>query len=258
MKGVVFSCSSARTVFKSWMPPIATIRRSEMTSLCFFSRNSVRAWWPSDASSIFSKPSLLSTRRVVPPSSSDHRPRAMVLLGRWETAIAAAAHLTRNLLTGDETLSGSLRFGREGPSASPFLVGLPGSASPLYYGHGGTSSLRGVFLAVTSPVTSGVRSRLTETHTREELPLPRFLRLSTVAALVGSVLLPFSSSAQAQFGVEIGPRGPRLYEEREPPPRYIERRRRVIEEDYDDCRWIIRRYTNRFGERVERRERVCD
>ena len=90
----------------------------------------------------------------------------------------------------------------------------------------------------------------------EELPLPRFLMVPTLAALLGSVLLP--SSAQAQFGVEIGPRGPRLYEEREPPPRYIERRRRVIEEDYDDCRWIIRRYTNRFGERVERRERVCD
>ena len=99
---------------------------------------------------------------------------------------------------------------------------------------------------------------LPSTDSTKELPLPRFLMLSTAAALVGSVLLPFSSPAQAQFGVEIGPRGPRLYEEREPPPRYIERRRRVIEEDYDDCRWIIRRYTNRFGERVERRERVCD
>ena len=112
---------------------------------------------------------------------------------------------------------------------------------------------------MTPPRHFGVRSGPTEdAYSRKELPLPRFLMLSTVAALVGSVLLPFTSPAQAQFGVEIGPRGPRLYEEREPPPRYIERRRRVIEEDYDDCRWIIRRYTNRFGERVERRERVCD
>ena len=84
-----------------------------------------------------------------------------------------------------------------------------------------------------------------------------FLITSTFAALIGSVTLSLCSPAQAQLGIEIGPGGPRVYEERER-PRYIERRRRVIEEDDEDCRWVVRRYTNRFGERVERRERVCD
>ena len=57
---------------------------------------------------------------------------------------------------------------------------------------------------------------------------------------------------------EIGPRGPRIYDDRDREPRY-ERRRRVIEEDDDDdCRIVERRSINRFGERVVRRERICD
>ena len=86
----------------------------------------------------------------------------------------------------------------------------------------------------------------------------RRLVLLAFAGLVGSVAPSLFSSAQAQVGVEIGPRGPRIYDDRDREPRY-ERRRRVIEEhDDDDCRIVERRSINRFGERVVRRERICD
>jgi hypothetical protein len=87
----------------------------------------------------------------------------------------------------------------------------------------------------------------------------RRLVLLAFAGLVGSVAPSLFSSAQAQVGVEIGPRGPRIYDDRgRDHPRY-ERRRRVIEEDDDDdCRIVERRSINRFGERVVRRERICD
>ena len=69
---------------------------------------------------------------------------------------------------------------------------------------------------MTPPRHFGVRSGPTEdAYSTKELPLPRFLMLSPLRA--GRLrFVPFSSSAQAQFGVEIGPRGPRLYEEQEP------------------------------------------
>ncbi len=89
----------------------------------------------------------------------------------------------------------------------------------------------------------------------------RRLVLLAFAGLVGSVAPSLFSSAQAQVGVEIGPRGPRIYDDRDREPRYerYERRRRVIEEDDDvDCRIVERRSINRFGERVVRRERICD
>jgi len=92
----------------------------------------------------------------------------------------------------------------------------------------------------------------------------RRLVLLAFAGLVGSVAPSLFSSAQAQVGVEIGPRGPRIYDDRDRDrePRYerYERRRRVIvEEDGDvDCRIVERRSINRFGERVVRRERICD
>ena len=86
----------------------------------------------------------------------------------------------------------------------------------------------------------------------------RRLVLLAFAGLVGSVAPSLFSSAQAQVGVEIGPRGPRIYDDRDREPRY-ERRRRVIEEDDDvDCRIVERRSINRFGERVVRRQRICD
>jgi hypothetical protein len=79
------------------------------------------------------------------------------------------------------------------------------------------------------------------------------------AALAGSVAPSAWSPAYAQVGIELGARGPRVYDDRRYDNRYERRGRRVIEEDDDDdCRMVVRRYTNRFGERVVRRERVCD
>jgi hypothetical protein len=93
----------------------------------------------------------------------------------------------------------------------------------------------------------------------ETIPVQRLFMLSIFAVLVGSVAPSPWSPAHAQVGIEIGPRGPRVYDDRRYDDRYERRRRRIIEEDDDDdCRVIVRRYTNRFGERVVRRERVCD
>ena len=87
----------------------------------------------------------------------------------------------------------------------------------------------------------------------------RQLVLLAFAGLVGSVAPSLFSSAQAQVGVEIGPRGPRIYDDRDRAPRYERRRRVIVEEDDDvDCRIVERRSINRFGERVVRRERICD
>ena len=89
--------------------------------------------------------------------------------------------------------------------------------------------------------------------------MQRLLMLSIFAAVVGVVAPSPWSPADAQVGIELGPRGPRVYDDRRYDDRYERRRRRVIEEDDDDdCRMVVRRYTNRFGERMVRRERVCD
>lgn len=83
-------------------------------------------------------------------------------------------------------------------------------------------------------------------------------------AVVGVAAL--SAPAQAQIGIEFGIGrpvygAPRYYE----PPAYrrqIERRvyrdRPVIADDDEECRVIVRRRVNRFGEVVIRRVRVCD
>ena len=87
----------------------------------------------------------------------------------------------------------------------------------------------------------------------------RRLVLLAFAGLIGSVAPSLFSSAQAQVGVEIGPRGPRIYDDRDREHRYERRRRVIVEEDDDvDCRVVERRSINRFGERVVRRERICD
>ena len=74
-----------------------------------------------------------------------------------------------------------------------------------------------------------------------------------------------ASPAQAQFGIEVSPRGPRVYDDR---PTIVERRRRIVEEPIverrvirrpaRECRVVVDRRVNRFGERVVRRTRVCD
>ncbi len=77
--------------------------------------------------------------------------------------------------------------------------------------------------------------------------------LATAALTLGA------AAAQAQVGIEIGPNGPRIYQEN--PYRPVERRveRRVyVEDDREECRTEIRRRINRFGERVESRVRICE
>lgn len=89
------------------------------------------------------------------------------------------------------------------------------------------------------------------------------LRIVSAAALalgVAGGALVFSGPAQAQVGIElgIGPGGPRVqtYDDSYRP---AERRRRVIvEEDDENCRLVVRRRTNEYGEVVTRRTRVCD
>ena len=87
--------------------------------------------------------------------------------------------------------------------------------------------------------------------------------LFTAATLgLGGAMAVATTPAQAQVGVEIGPGGARIYENR--PHHYgpvVERRRverRVVVDDDSDCRVEVRRRINRFGERVVTRTRICD
>lgn len=87
--------------------------------------------------------------------------------------------------------------------------------------------------------------------------------LMTAAALgLGGIVAGTSLPAQAQVGLEVGPGGVRVYEQRDRPYRpVVERRRverRVIVDDSDDCRVEVRRRINRYGERVTRRVTICD
>lgn len=88
--------------------------------------------------------------------------------------------------------------------------------------------------------------------------------------LIGAVLAgvtALSAPAQAQFSVELGVGAPyygppRVYER----PYYrpvIERRLYrsrpvIVDDDEEECRFIVRRRVNRYGELVVRRIRVCD
>jgi hypothetical protein len=89
------------------------------------------------------------------------------------------------------------------------------------------------------------------------------LLMTAVAALgFGSFMTSASTPAQAQVGLEVGPGGVRVYEERDRPYRpVVERRRverRVVVDDDRDCRVEVRRRINRFGEREVRRVEICD
>ncbi len=86
------------------------------------------------------------------------------------------------------------------------------------------------------------------------------LLISTVAAISLAAVAAASTPASAQdirFG--IGPGGPRVgvYDER---PAVVERRvvRRSYDDDDGDCRVIIKRRVNAYGETVVKRTRVCD
>lgn len=88
----------------------------------------------------------------------------------------------------------------------------------------------------------------------------RFLITTASAALLAGATLGASAPAQAQVGIEIGPRGPRVYDgPREEYRPVIERReRRVIVDDEEECEMVTQRRVNRFGETVVTRKRVCN
>ena len=87
------------------------------------------------------------------------------------------------------------------------------------------------------------------------------LLISTVAALgLAGIAVSAATPASAQvIRLGIGPGGPRVgvYDER---PAVVERRvvRRSYVDDDDDCRVIIKRRVNAYGETVVKRTRVCD
>lgn len=87
------------------------------------------------------------------------------------------------------------------------------------------------------------------------------LLISTVAALgLAGMAVSAAAPASAQdIRLGIGPGGPRIgvYDER---PAVVERRvvRRSYVDDDEDCRVIIKRRVNAYGETVVKRTRVCD
>ncbi len=91
----------------------------------------------------------------------------------------------------------------------------------------------------------------------------RILSIASAAAIAAAVTAFVPAPAQAQVGIELGPNGPRIYQNdrdsyRERRDERRSDRRRVIREgDEDECRIVIRRRTNQFGETVETRRRVC-
>ena len=64
-----------------------------------------------------------------------------------------------------------------------------------------------------------------------------------------------SSTASAQPSIQVGPGGVRVDPDSD---RYERRRDRRFERRGERCRTIVEQRRNRFGERVERRTRVCD
>jgi len=87
------------------------------------------------------------------------------------------------------------------------------------------------------------------------------LLISTVAAFgIAGAAASVSTPASAQVVFGVGPGGPRVgvYDER---PAVVERRvvrRSYDDDDVGDCRVIIKRRVNAYGETVVRRTRVCD
>src|SRR5215203_279323 len=92
-------------------------------------------------------------------------------------------------------------------------------------------------------------------------PSMKSLLISTVAALgLAGMAVSAATPASAQdIRLGIGPSGPRIgvYDER---PAVVERRvvRRSYVDDDEDCRVIVKRRVNAYGETVVKRTRVCD
>jgi hypothetical protein len=103
-------------------------------------------------------------------------------------------------------------------------------------------------------------SPATDVTIRRFSMLRRVLLLAPASLVLGIGLAGFSAPASAQVGIEIGPGGPRLYDDRPYRP-VIERRERrvIVEEDAgEDCRVEIRRRVDRYGDVVTRRVRICE
>ena len=73
------------------------------------------------------------------------------------------------------------------------------------------------------------------------------LMLATAALGLGGVIATTSTPAQAQVGIEIGPSGPRIYQERPYRP--------VVERRHVERRVIVER---RADEAVVGRTRICE
>ena len=87
------------------------------------------------------------------------------------------------------------------------------------------------------------------------------LLLATAVLGFGGIIGAATTPAQAQVGLEVGPGGVRVYEDR--PYRPVVERRRVerrviVDDDGEDCRIEVRRRINRYGEREVRRTRICE
>jgi hypothetical protein len=99
----------------------------------------------------------------------------------------------------------------------------------------------------------------------ESRDMRKNILLMTAAAVLGfgSIVTSASTPAQAQVGLEVGPGGVRVYEDRDRGYRPVVERRRVerrviVDDDDRDCRVEVRRHINRYGERVTRRMTICD
>ena len=87
------------------------------------------------------------------------------------------------------------------------------------------------------------------------------MRASLIAAgiALGSFAAPANAQVQFEFGIDRpGYDGPRYRDHRGDWDRRQFRGPVVRDDDDDDCRIVIRRRVNRYGEMVERRTRVCD
>lgn len=73
------------------------------------------------------------------------------------------------------------------------------------------------------------------------------------AAIAGAV---GGFAAGAAVGSAAG--GPRYYDPPHTTSTRVYHQRRVVVDDDEDCRIIVRRHVNAYGERVVKRVRVCD
>jgi IS5 family transposase len=85
--------------------------------------------------------------------------------------------------------------------------------------------------------------------------------VSAAAIMVAGAALTAAAPAQAQVGIEIGPRGVRAYEDRAYRPVVERRERRIVVQDDEDeevCHTEIRKRRTASGSVITKRIRVCE